>query len=287
MPSHMSSKPNEHRGIDAMISADAVMMLSGPDATAFSQAQFANDVSALAPGRWQWNAWLSPKGRVIALFRMARIDPQTLLAVLPDFSAAALVERLGRFVFRSKVALQASPMLVRGEWREPTEIEEGQVSGNLVDGIRLGIGSNRELLLGPGVAAPGTEAGAESQAWRLADIRAGIPRLHAEDSEAFTAHMLGLDALGAFSLKKGCFPGHEILARSHYLGQVKRGLRRVHSDTALPARGALLNGEQIVGHLLCSASGEHDVSEGLAVLPLEADPQQLAMQIEGQVARLA
>lgn len=287
MPSNMSSKPNEHSGGDAMIAADAVMVLSGPDATGFSQAQFANDVAALQPGRWQWNAWLSPKGRVIALFRMARIDQQTLLAVLPDFSAAALADRLTRFVFRSKVKLQALPMLVRGEWPTLAELEEGHLTGNLVDGLRLGIGSNRELVLQPCAAAAGTEANTESQAWRLADIRAGIPRLHVEDSEAFTAHMLGLDALGAFSLKKGCFPGHEILARSHYLGQVKRGLRRVRSDAVLPARGALLNGEQIVGHLLCSAGGEHDVSEGLAVLPLEADPQKLAMQIEGQVARLA
>ena len=31
--------------------------MDGPDATAFAQAQFANDVVALPPGNWQWNGY--------------------------------------------------------------------------------------------------------------------------------------------------------------------------------------------------------------------------------------
>ena len=50
----------------------ALVTLEGPDAVAFAHAQFANDVAALAPGCWQWNAWLTPKGRVIAVFALAR-----------------------------------------------------------------------------------------------------------------------------------------------------------------------------------------------------------------------
>ena len=42
----------------------AVIGLNGPDAVAFAQAQFCNDVPSLADGHWQWNAWLSPQGRV-------------------------------------------------------------------------------------------------------------------------------------------------------------------------------------------------------------------------------
>ena len=48
----------------------ALVTLEGPDAMAFAHAQFANDVAALAPGCWQWNAWLTPKGRVIAVFAL-------------------------------------------------------------------------------------------------------------------------------------------------------------------------------------------------------------------------
>jgi hypothetical protein len=34
--------------------------------------------------------------------------------------------------------------------------------------------------------------------------------------------MLGFDQIGAVSYTKGCYPGQEIVARTHYLGKVKR-----------------------------------------------------------------
>jgi folate-binding Fe-S cluster repair protein YgfZ len=36
--------------------------------------------------------------------------------------------------------------------------------------------------------------------------------------------MLNLDRLGAISFTKGCYPGQEIVARLHYLGNLKRRL---------------------------------------------------------------
>ena len=64
-----------------------VLALHGRDALAFAQAQFMNDVAALADGGWQWNGWLTPKGRVIALFALLRRDAETLWLLLPDFDA--------------------------------------------------------------------------------------------------------------------------------------------------------------------------------------------------------
>jgi folate-binding protein YgfZ len=74
--------------------------------------------------------------------------------------------------------------------------------------------------------------------WLLADIRQGVPRLPAEGG-SHTAHMLGLDRIQALSLGKGCYPGQEIVARTHYLGQSKRRLGRLRtSDGSLPVFGA-------------------------------------------------
>ncbi|MEO6364666.1 MAG: folate-binding protein, partial [Luteimonas sp.] len=58
-----------------------VVSITGRDATAFAQAQFMNDVAALAVGHWQWNGWLTPKGRVIALFALLKVEGETLLLV--------------------------------------------------------------------------------------------------------------------------------------------------------------------------------------------------------------
>ena len=60
----------------------ALLELTGPDAVAFAQAQFSNDVPSLADGHWQWNAWLSPQGRVRFFFHLLRDDAQHLRLLL-------------------------------------------------------------------------------------------------------------------------------------------------------------------------------------------------------------
>ena len=64
----------------------AVVEVEGRGAAAFLQAQSMNDVAALAPGRWQWNGLLTPKGRVMALFALACVADGRFLMVLPDRS---------------------------------------------------------------------------------------------------------------------------------------------------------------------------------------------------------
>ncbi len=60
--------------------------------------------------------------------------------------------------------------------------------------------------------------------WAGAHLRAGIPRLPASQHDKWTPQQLSLDRLDAFSVKKGCYPGQEIVARTHFLGKAKRGL---------------------------------------------------------------
>jgi folate-binding protein YgfZ len=62
--------------------------------------------------------------------------------------------------------------------------------------------------------------------WRLDNLRAGIPEILAAQSEEFTPHMLNLDLLGAVSVNKGCYPGQEIVARTHFRGATKRRMLR-------------------------------------------------------------
>jgi folate-binding protein YgfZ len=64
-------------------------------------------------------------------------------------------------------------------------------------------------------------------AWRLADIRAGMPQVYAATSEQFVAQMLNLDLLDAISFTKGCYTGQEIIARTQHLGRIKRRLSRL------------------------------------------------------------
>lgn len=269
----MSSKSHSPTRSCFNLPSVSLVALDGPDATAFAQAQFCNDVAALGAGSWQWNAWLNPKGRVIALFRLVRATDTRLLAVLEDLAASTLAERLVRYRFRSRVAIEAIDAVALGCWRRAVDADSFTVHGDLETQLDLRLDAHRVLRLQRATAADPNAASDDAEAkahWRLADVHAGIPHLQAEDVEAFTAHMLGLDALDALSLRKGCYPGHEIVARSHYLGQVKRGLRRVAADVSLPARAAVLDARgQGVGHLVCAANLPPATFEGLAVLPGE------------------
>lgn len=275
------------------LSGATVLALEGPDAVAFAQSQFSSEVAALAPGHWHWSAWLTPKGRVVAVFALLRLDAQCLWAVLPDFPAAELGARLRRYVFRSKVTLSArEDFLACADLHGtvlPASAQPAGLLGDSAQGLLLDLsgegGPRRLALLPAGHAAIAPPDPAVDAAWRLADLRHGLPRLGPAQAEAWTPHMLSLDRLAAFSVKKGCYPGQEIVARTHFLGQAKRGLVRLLADTALPGQGEVHGADGAVpGQIVCSADSG-DAHEALAVLPL--DHADTPLQSAGVVLRRA
>ena len=82
---------------------------------------------------------------------------------------------------------------------------------------------------------------------------------------------MSLDRLNAFSVKKGCYPGQEIVARTHFLGQAKRGLALFVADAPVPAGAEVMAGERAIGTV---ASVQDRLL--LAVLPLERDETALS-----------
>ncbi|MDP2108302.1 MAG: tRNA-modifying protein YgfZ, partial [Rhodocyclaceae bacterium] len=94
--------------------------------------------------------------------------------------------------------------------------------------------------------------------WHLAEIAAGIPRIVAATQEAFVPQMVNYEmaAIGGVSFQKGCYPGQEIVARTHYLGKVKRRMYRASLDAfAAPGTDVFTpeSGEQHCGALVLTA----------------------------------
>ena len=244
-----------------------IVTLTGPDAAAFCHAQFASDVATLSLGHWQWSTWLTPKGRVIAIFLLAHVDEQQVMLVLPDGDADAIAAQLRRFVFRRKVRIEARDDLTAA----------GHMNPPPVGGSLIGVEAERRLfdLGAAGVARtlgvlPTTTkpmiAPAFAHLWRQFDLRMGLPRLDASQREQWTPQQIGLDRLNAYSVKKGCYPGQEIVARTHFLGKAKRSTRLLELVTAAQPGDAVQQGEQIIGRVVSVASGL-----ALAVLPLESE----------------
>lgn len=248
-----------------------VLALQGPDAVRFAHAQFMSDVAGLADGQWQWSGWLTPKGRVLALFALLRLDAQRVWLLLPDADPEALAAQLRRYVFRSKVAIEARPDLAVSGLCAGDARARGAVLGvRGGDALALDLGGDggmRTILIAP--AAGGVAAApdaAREAAWRATDLAHGLPRLDEAQADRWTPQQLSLERLHAYSVKKGCYPGQEIVARTHFLGQAKRGLALLEGDAPLAAGATVQVGGADAGTLV-SAAG----TLGLAVLPLERD----------------
>ena len=268
-----------------------VLDLTGPDAQAFLQAQVPSDVRLLNADRAQISGWCTAKGRLLTTFVLWTIDDGYRLVLASDV-AEAVAKRLKMFVLRLKVQINRPDNLrVAGLLNPPANLDGldlpaepwGVCRNAGLTAIRLD--QHRILLAGDDAvlaAVAGHAARGNTDAWARADIEQGFPLVTQATSEHYVPQMVNLDKLGGVSFKKGCYPGQEIVARTHYLGKIKRHLYRVRAPQALSAgsevRSDILNG-QACGSLLSTAPAESG-TDWLALAVLQQDAIAGAIYLE-------
>lgn len=268
----------------ALLEDRQFVSLSGPDAVVFAQAQFSSDVAALSDSHWQWSAWLTAKGRTIGVFQLIRLDSEALLLVFADGDADEIASQLQRFVFRRKVKIsRRDDLQMRGAFAAPQTALGATVSGSLEDLLELDLGgadlprAMRITAASAGDAATQSDA-AFTATWRQADLRLGLPRLVPGQREHWTPQQLGLDRLNGYSVRKGCYPGQEIVARTHFLGKAKRALQLLQLSAGAEPGASVEQDGSMLGSI-ASVAGEL----ALAVLPLETSDA--ALSVGGQPAQ--
>jgi tRNA-modifying protein YgfZ len=203
-----------------------------------------------------------------------------VIALLPQDVLAATCERLRKFVLRAKVKIEDAsdrlavigvlgPDALRAAGL-PIPDARGYLERDGIGIARVGPSaeSTRYWMIREAAAGSGTAPGIES-AWRLADIRAGLPTVYAATSEAFVAQMLNLDLIDGISFSKGCYTGQEIIARAQHLGRIKRRMFRLRlapRDWSIGGAVKLADGRS--GRLTELAPADGHL-EALAVLNLE------------------
>lgn len=214
---------------------------SGADAASFLHNLLTNDINHLAEGQARHAGLCTAKGRMIASFLIWREGGDYLLQLSADI-LPGILKKLSMYVLRSKVKLSD----ISGE-RVLIGVFGGQVgpaapmsSAPLEGGTAIRLDAGRVVLALPAERAAAVQAtlGAPAQLpdWHLAEIRAGVPRIVAATQEAFVPQMVNYEvsAVGGVSFQKGCYPGQEIVARTHYLGKVKRRMLRARLDADVP-----------------------------------------------------
>ena len=216
-----------------------VVSLAGSDTSDFINGQFSSDCSVISPTRSQLSAWCDAKGRVLFVFVLAS-DGTDYFALIPKSAIAHFIKRLRMYVLRAAVDITDHSHAITTigigahtsppglDFKLPDEIWQTHWLGEN-DGV-ISIGNARYLYLLKHELAASRWASIDAtpigeRAWHADTMRLGLPTMSPHISGTYLPQELNLDALGAVSFDKGCYPGQEIVARLKYRGKVKKRLR--------------------------------------------------------------
>jgi folate-binding protein YgfZ len=255
------------------LSHRALLKISGEDAVTFLQGQVTNDVKLLDASHSHFTGYCSAKGRLLALF-FAFTHGGNIHLQFDRSLLESIMKRLKMYVLRAKVVISDETHQVRigiaGQSSEASLISLfGQIPEHAHDVITVG---ETTVLRLPSTAQPAfmlmtnvaqamdiwqtlekTHSVVGQNAWDWLETQAGIPEIVSATQEAFVPQMVNLDVLGAINFKKGCYTGQEIVARTHYLGKVKRRTQLAHvASTTMPVAGDNIvdAGQQIIGQVV-------------------------------------
>ena len=266
-----------------------LLRVSGEDAQGFLQNLLSNDIRETDVGRAQLSSFNNAKGRMLASLLVWRAGTDYLLQ-LPRGLCATLHKKLTMYVLRSKVKIadvsdqqvllgvagDAALALLHARYGALPQADLALVQ---VDGVTLLrrdarrvqvlLDTEQARALWPALVAQARAAG--SPCWDWLDIRAGIPFVLPQTQEAFVPQMLNFELIGGINFKKGCYPGQEVVTRTHFLGKVKRRMVVAHVDSeTLPSPGEeVFCGTEATGTIARTAPSPEGGYDLLAVILMD------------------
>jgi folate-binding protein YgfZ len=266
----------------------------GEDATHFLHNLFSNDVKKLTEDAAQWTSFNSPKGRMLANMLLWHADGGYRLALAADVHEGIL-KKLKMFVLRSKVVLAdtgdtrallgvASETLAETLAKANLPVPAAPMKCGLRNGISvIRLDAKRAVVDIPAEqlesvwttlrAQEITPAG--TAAWQWLDVQSGIPMVTEATQDAFVAQMLNYEIIGGVNFQKGCYPGQEIVARTQYLGKLKKRMYHVQGPANTEAKVgddlyAPAFDDQAIGKLITVTPAPNGGIEALAVMQIQA-----------------
>ncbi len=276
----------------ATLSDLGLIEASGADAVNFLQSQLTNDIKGLAADKAQLSGYCTAKGRLLATFVTWKTDGTVRLLVNREIQPA-VQKRLGMFVLRAKVVLNdaTDSRVILGMGGSGAAALLKEIFGCLPDAdygtaqtetgtlihLPAASGAPRWLLIVDQAFVQRHGAHWQSvtlEAWWWTQIQTGIPQIVTATQEKFVPQMVNFDAVGGVSFSKGCYPGQEIVARSHYLGKLKRRMALAHADAeGLQPGMDVFHAAAPCGLIVNVAPHPAGGSDLLVELPIEAQEQ--------------
>jgi len=301
MPDSLPWPPQRTRLYDARWRA--ALHVCGADARKWLNGMVSANVRDLAPGRVAPSFQLDPKGHVLAMFEVLCTASDCFWLLSDRGQLPGLMERLRKFVFISKLQLEAltpewGALWLRGSaWRGAWEaaglgslgtLTEGEATEAEVEGGRV-----RVVAFNPGGVAKAeiwcpaalaerlrlklaahADAASEEQAERDR-ILGGEPRYGVDVTAAELAQETG--QLDRLSFTKGCYVGQEIVERVRARGAVHRQFATFDFDAAVEPGLAIERQRAPVGRITSATpAGAHWRALGYIRAPDQAAGTEVA-----------
>ena len=253
--------------------------VNGADSESFLQNLLTNNILNLPLGSEHLSGFCTPKGRLLASFWVSHSSNENYDLWISKDISSEFVKKLLMYKLRSKVEIKLSDpsLLIYGEVSNaPFQTSSNKIC-NLPAVQYESISYNRRLIADVNSA---TEQTQKSNLWSILEVRSGIPRITANTKDLFVPQMINFESIGAVDFKKGCYPGQEIVARSQYLGHIKRRLK-IGSIAQSTDLIQLIPGTEVY------SESDPDQSCGVVVLSsLDSSKERYYLQIEIKLSEL-
>ncbi|MCH8497103.1 MAG: folate-binding protein [Marinobacter sp.] len=295
----------------ARLERERLIRVSGAQARNFLHGQLSQNMDDVTPSQALRAAACTPKGRAYGLLLVARdgddfvlrcptevLDPllHTLNKYRPLFRgttmdvepAAEVYGLLGQAAAQTLMADAGSQLT---HWGATLTTPGGLLIR--VPDTAEGLQRYEFWRLQPDAAelpaAFKNQLGASAITWAHSEIAAGVATLTPATLESYVPQMLNWQHLQGIHFKKGCYTGQEIIARMHFLGQLKKSLYRLISATPhapVIAGTPVMGGEESVGEVVNCSPLEDGRLALLAVLRHDRASAPLSLPEQGAALHL-
>lgn len=282
----------------------ATIRVEGDDRIQFLQGQLTQDINLISQDKALYAGFCNPKGRVLA-FMLCYVAHESIHIQLDNSIKESILKKLKMYVLRSKVSLNlleetftsigfvGTKALVERNIQAPkNHLDIVQYQDVMI--IRIGQDGERYQLMGEASKVNefiklnfSAYSTMSLDDWNNLNILDGIPDIYPTTQEAFIPQSLNMDLIEGINFKKGCYTGQEIVARTHYLGKVKRRMYRafIKSHLDLNPGDQILNknGEE-TGQLVRSAKENNEKTNLL--IELRVDQAHEALFIKNELIEI-
>ena len=282
------------------------MRVAGAKAAELVNGMVTSDVASLTPGRGQYSAALTAKGKIVADPRIFSTDDGILIDVgaaasrgwremvakylnprVAPYADVTLETRCLSVAGGSSASLVASLFGIDAGAPKALEpfahltaetggakvmiVRTPEISAECYDLIFSAAAADS---LSERIRSVGAQEGGP-QLWTILRIEAGRPEWGVDMDDNTLPQEALLDELGAISFTKGCYIGQEVVARIHFRGHVNKLLRKLRFVTSsLPQRGAAVVDDSgaIVGDVRSIAVSPKCGGVALGMIRREVEP---------------